>query len=185
MTALSQSFYERPTATVAEELLGKMIVRVLPDSSRLSMIITETEAYLGEMDLASHARFGQTKRNVVMYGHPGIWYVYLIYGIHEMLNVTTESHGTPGAVLIRAGMFEAGAFANGPGVVTRQLEVGREFYGESAVGNKSLFIRDGGLVVPKEAIAAGPRIGVNYAKEWKDQPLRFVLDKSYLLKMNK
>ncbi len=183
MAILKRDFFERSTVLVARELLGKQLLRKFPDGSQGVMTITETEAYVGESDLASHARFGRTERNRVMYGHPGIWYVYLIYGIHEMLNVVTESQGVPGAVLIRAGIFDNGKIAKGPGVVTRELSIGRELYGVSALRNSPLVIRDGGMIVPKRMIIAGPRIGVDYAKEWKDKLWRFRVNPK-LFKMN-
>src|SRR5512137_1741735 len=98
---LPTSFYNRPTLTVARELLGMRLVRLL-DGVRLGGIIIETEAYIGEEDLACHARFGRTRRNAIMFGLPGFAYVYFTYGKHWLLNVVTEQEGNPAAVLIRA-----------------------------------------------------------------------------------
>ncbi|HRY60367.1 MAG TPA: DNA-3-methyladenine glycosylase [Patescibacteria group bacterium] len=99
---LKRSFFNRDTNIVAQELLGKKIVRVLPDGSRIEAIITETEAYHGFDDKASHASRGKTERNKVMFDKAGLVYVYLIYGMHYCLNFTTMGKGFPAAVLIRA-----------------------------------------------------------------------------------
>ena len=98
---LSRQFYARDTHFVARELLGKRLVRIL-EGARLSGSITEVEAYVGEDDRASHASPGPTARNAPMYGPPGFTYVYLIYGVHNCLNIVTERDGFPAAILIRA-----------------------------------------------------------------------------------
>lgn len=184
MLTIPKSFFERSSVIVAKELIGKQIIRNLPDGSKLAMIITETEAYGGEEDLASHARFGRTERNSIMYADAGVWYVYLIYGIHEMLNVVTGTVNKPGAVLIRAGVFNNKKIAKGPGVVTREFGITRELYGKSAIRNSPLVIRDSRLKILKKLIVSGPRVGVDYAGKWKDKPWRFVLDPKELFKMN-
>ncbi len=93
---LPRSFFDRPTLVVTRDLLGMRLVRIL-EGIRLSGIITETEAYIGENDLACHAKAGRTKRTAVMYGPPGHAYVYFTYGNHWMLNVVTEPEGSPAA----------------------------------------------------------------------------------------
>src|SRR5688572_13882499 len=98
---LPAAFYARPTLTVARELLGARLVRIL-DGVRLEGLISETEAYVGETDLGCHAKAGRTRRTQVMYGPPGRAYVYFTYGHHWMLNAVTEAEGFPAAVLIRA-----------------------------------------------------------------------------------
>jgi DNA-3-methyladenine glycosylase len=102
---LSREILAGPTLDAARALLGAHLVRDAPDGSpgarRIGRIV-EVEAYIGEDDAASHARFGRTARNAVMFGPPGIAYVYLVYGMHECLNVVTEPNGRPAAVLIRA-----------------------------------------------------------------------------------
>ncbi len=98
---LPHSFYENDVVQVARELLGMRLVRCL-NGKRIAGIISETEAYRGEADLASHARAGRTARTMVMYGPPGRAYIYFIYGVHWCLNFVAMPVGFPAAVLIRA-----------------------------------------------------------------------------------
>lgn len=98
---LPVAFYNRPTLEVAGELLGKVLVHKSPDGITAGMIV-EAEAYIGEDDPACHAAMGRTTRNTPLYGPPGLAYVYLNYGLHDMVNAVTEADGHPAAVLIRA-----------------------------------------------------------------------------------
>ena len=98
---LARTFYRRPTLEVARELLGKVVVHRTASGATAGVIV-EVEAYSGEDDPACHAASGLTSRNAPLYGTPGYAYVYLTYGIHELLNAVTESAGYPSAVLIRA-----------------------------------------------------------------------------------
>jgi DNA-3-methyladenine glycosylase len=98
---LTKSFYDRPTLTVAEELIGKVLFHRTHAGVAAGMIV-EVEAYIGEDDPACHAAPGPTKRNAPLYGPPGHAYVYLNYGIHNLVNAVTEREGSPAAVLIRA-----------------------------------------------------------------------------------
>ena len=169
---LTGKFFERPTLIVARELLGKTLVRKIGEQ-KISVMITETEAYIGEKDLASHARFGKTKRNAVMYGPAGVWYPYFIYGMHWMLNVTTEQENKPAAVLLRAGIVvDAEIPIGGPGKLAKALKVDGTFYGKSATSG-DLYIEDRGIR-PKKIIRT-PRIGIDYAGAYKDKKWRFVL----------
>lgn len=169
---LTRKFFLRPTLTVARELLGKVIVRRI-GRKKYSVRITETEAYIGEEDLACHARFGKTKRTAVMYGHGGSWYPYFIYGMHWMLNVTTGERDEPAAILIRAGvLIETNMPIKGPGTLAKTLRVDGSFYGKSATSG-ALYLEDRGDR-PKK-IARTPRIGIDYAGAYKDKKWRFVV----------
>lgn len=98
---LSSLFYARPTLDVAADLIGKVLVHERR-GTRVSGVIVEVEAYIGEDDPACHAAPGPTKRNAPLYGPPGRAYVYLNYGMHYLVNAVTEAEGSPAAVLIRA-----------------------------------------------------------------------------------
>jgi DNA-3-methyladenine glycosylase len=165
---LRRRFYERPCETVARGLLGKRLVH-----GDRSGVIVETEAYLGEHDLASHARFGRTRRNAVMFGPGGISYVYLCYGMYELFNVVAGRDGAPQAVLIRA-VDIAGdpALGRGPGKLTRALGLSRRHNGIDLTDHDALSIQRGWRVAERD-IAVGPRIGVDYAGTWARAPLRF------------
>lgn len=164
---LEPSFFARPTDIVALELLGKFLVRKVGRETVAAMIV-ETEVYDGFEDLASHARFGPTKRNAPMFGQGGNWYVYLCYGVHWLLNVTTREVGYPAAVLIR-GVENA----VGPGKLTKYLAIDGTLSGKAANAKSGLWIEDRGVEIPKNTVARGPRIGVDYAGTWKDKHLRF------------
>jgi DNA-3-methyladenine glycosylase len=157
---------------VAQALLGKILVH----GDRAGMIV-ETEAYLGPFDLASHARFGQTGRNAVMFGRAGVAYVYLCYGMYDLFNVVTGKVGEPEAVLVRAlepveGLPPAEDIARGPGKLTRALKIGRGHTGIDLTASPRLYLRRG-CAVAKSRIARGPRIGVSYAGHWAKKPYRY------------
>ncbi len=166
---LQARFFARPALTVARELLGKFLVRRDGDQET-RVLICETEAYLGPHDLASHASKGRTARTEVMFGPPGFWYVYFIYGIHWMLNVVTGDEGCASAVLIRG----AGEW-NGPAILTKAMGIGKTFNGQPAAPASGLWIADGGYAPPRGHIRRTPRIGVDYAGPWAAKPYRFVL----------
>ena len=156
----------------ARNLLGKFLVRRRSPTDPIeARMITEVEAYNGECDLACHARAGRTARTSVLYQDAGVWYVYLCYGIHEMLNLVVGPKDWPAAILIRGvdGIV-------GPGRVTKQLAIDRKLNGLKAEPASGLWIDDRGLIVPDTAVAATPRIGVDYAGvEWSQMPWRFVM----------
>lgn len=174
-TRLTQRFFARPSDAVARALLGKTLV-----CGDRAGVIVETEAYLGADDLASHARFGKTERNAVMFGPGGVAYVYLIYGMYDMFNVVTGPDGRAQAVLVRAleparGVRGGAAAARGPGKLTRALGISRRHNGTDLTRSADLFVAGGARVAP-ERIACGPRIGVDYAGTWASAPLRFWID---------
>ena len=161
----------RGTVVLARWLLGKTLVRTM-GRRRTVHLITEVEAYDGERDLACHASKGRTKRTEVMYQPGGVWYVYLCYGVHEMLNLVTGPADYPAAVLIRGIDGIAG-----PGRLTKHLQVDRQLNGRLAHPGSGLHLEDTGLEVPRRRIKAGPRIGVDYAGPvWAGKPWRFQFD---------
>lgn len=166
---LKPDFFARTADIVAPELLGKYLVRQHGDTET-ALMITEAEAYDGFLDQASHAAKGKTKRTEVMYGKAGHWYVYLIYGMYEMLNIVTGKDGYPSAVLIRG--VEG---IDGPGKLTRELGVARTLNAKPASKGNGLWIEDRGIFIPKNSIITTPRIGVAYAGEWSKKPWRFVI----------
>jgi DNA-3-methyladenine glycosylase len=164
-------FFDRPADRVARELLGAWLVVRGEDGRLQRHAVFETEAYLGAHDLACHGSKGMTKRNAVMFGPAGRWYVYLCYGMHWMLNVVTGVEGVPAAVLIRG----AGEFV-GPGRVTKGLGIDQSFNGLTTGRKTRLWLEPGGAVVPRRWIERTPRIGVGYAGGWAEKPLRYVVD---------
>jgi DNA-3-methyladenine glycosylase len=134
--------------------------------------ITEVEAYVGEKDLACHASKGRTKRTEVMYQPGGRWYVYLCYGMHEMLNLVTGPADHPAAILIR-GLDTV----RGPGRLTKRLDIGRKLNGTIATDAAGLHLEDHGIVLARGRIRSGPRIGVDYAGPvWASKPWRFWIE---------
>lgn len=171
MKRLSRNFFARPAEIVAKDLLGKILVRKLSDNTFKKGFIMETEAYIGVEDLASHAAGGRkTKRNEVMYGPAGVAYVYFTYGMHWLLNVITGEAGDPQGVLVR-GLD----VVSGPARLTKFLEIDGSFNGEDLIVCGNLWVEEG-MDVDLSKVKTTPRIGVDYAKEWKDKPLRFVLE---------
>ncbi len=171
---LTREFFAGRTVTVARALVGKYLVRE-QGGRRLAGRIIEVEAYVGPEDKACHASKGRTARTEVLFGPPGHAYVYLCYGMHELLNVVTECDGFPAAVLLRAMEFE-GRVVDGPGRLTRRFAIGREFNRADLTVGTGLWFEDRGRPVSWSRVKAYPRIGVDYAGEWAAKPWRFRLE---------
>jgi len=182
---LPRDFYNRPTLTVARAMIGARLVRIL-DGAKLVALITETEAYISEKDLACHAKAGRTARTAVMYGKPGHAYVYFTYGNHWMLNVVTEREDFPAAVLIRAiqpiegaeimSARRSGRDTFGPGKLCQALGITKSENGiDLTETNGSLWI-EAGLKIPNSLVTKGPRVGLNNTPEpWLSKPWRFLV----------
>ena len=185
---LAQDFYRREDVVqVSRELLGKVLCTHLR-GHLTKTVITETEAYAGVADKASHAFGGKrTNRTEPMFGPGGIAYVYLCYGIHHLFNVVTNVEGVPHAVLIRAGNPLEGVdimlerrqkpvvdhrLLGGPGSLAKALGITTGLTGQNLQSDR-IWIEDGGISVSREAISAGPRVGVDYAEEDARLPYRF------------
>ncbi len=177
MKKLSRKFFERPTELVARELLGKVLVRKI-GRKKLAGKIVETEAYIGPHDLACHASKGKTERTKTMFESAGTWYVYFIYGMYHCLNIVTEAKDYPSAVFIRAlePLENISGQTDGPAKLCRALKIDNNLNSTSVVSKSSkLYIEDRKNAIPKNKIVSTKRIGVDYAGEWKDKPLRFYI----------
>lgn len=194
-TVLEPTWFTRPTCVVAADLVGKVLCRKLTDSDGsekvLRMRISETEAYIGLEDPACHSHAGtRTERTEIMYAQGGVFYVYLTYGIHHLLNMITAAAESPESVLIRAGFLTEDSdrlideqyqsadkqlthpkqFA-GPGKLTKRLQIDRDLYRKSIEPTSDVWIEDDGCAPP---ISLRPRIGIDYAGDAKDWLLRYV-----------
>ncbi|MFZ3075410.1 MAG: DNA-3-methyladenine glycosylase [Psychrobacter glacincola] len=192
---LEPSWFARPTCVVAADLIGKVLCRELIDSDGqqkiLRMRISETEAYIGEGDAACHAHAGtRTPRTEIMYHIGGVFYVYLTYGIHHMLNLVSGPTESPEAVLIRAGfltensarlideqLLDVNEQLNhikqlaGPGKLTKGLQIERTLYGKPITPASKVWVEDDGCQPP---VSVRPRIGIDYAGEAKEWLLRYI-----------
>ena len=189
---LDQSFYDRPTETVARELLGAILECRTAEGTAAGRIV-ETEAYIGEHDLACHAAAGKTLRTAPLYGPPGIAYVYFIYGMYWCFNAVTRAEHEPSAVLVRALEPVRGIdlmrrrrpkvkrdveLTNGPGKLCLALGItGDHTWHE--LHKPPLVIREG-EEIPDSRVVVTPRIGIT---EWADAPLRyFISDNPFVSK---
>ncbi len=191
---LNKRFYSRDPVTLAKALLGQRLVRVLDDrkKTRLAGTIVEVEAYLGEKDRAAHTFGGRrTPRNESMWRDGGHAYVYFTYGLHHCVNVVASVAGDPVAVLIRAlepteGLGEMyrrrkavkrdSDLCSGPAKLCQALVIDRTLDGCDLITSSQIFIEQiRKTTVPASKITTGPRIGVSYAQDWTDKPLRFYL----------
>jgi DNA-3-methyladenine glycosylase len=181
---LPRAFYERETEIVAREMLGT-VLECETDVGLASGIIVETEAYLGEHDLACHAAAGRTARTEALYGPPGTSYVYFIYGMYWCFNAVTRTEGLPSAVLVRAleplsgtplmqrrrpGIRNEVDLTNGPGKLCAALGIVGSMSGKS-LQRKPLVIREG-KPVPDEKVEVTTRIGITKSADW---PLRWIV----------
>lgn len=172
---LPREFYDRDTIEVAKDLLGKWLVHQIHGEKRIGKIV-EVEAYLGPHDLASHTSKGRTPRTEVMFGPPGHAYVYLIYGMYYCVNAVTQKAGHGSAVLLRAlePISTISSKTQGPGLLCNAMGITKSLNGHDLLSD------DFYIMYPPEnepmTIAERPRVGVGYAKEWKDKHLRFYIE---------
>jgi DNA-3-methyladenine glycosylase len=194
---LDQSFYTRSSVIqIAKELLGKIIYTQF-DGILTGGIITETEAYEGITDRASHAyKNRRTDRTEIMYSNGGIAYVYLCYGVHHLFNFVTDQKGVPHAVLLRgihpiegiptmekrtAKKFSKKGFTDGPGKLSKALAIKTNHTGMDLTGEK-IWVEDQGILIKEEDILATPRIGVDYAGEDAALLYRFFINPASIKK---
>jgi DNA-3-methyladenine glycosylase len=185
---IKKSFYNRNTLKVAQDLLGKFLVRKIGKKTIVGKIV-ETEGYVGPSDLASHASRGKTARTAPMFGPPGHAYVYLVYGLNYCFNTVTEKENYPAAVLIRALEPAEGIdlikknrkkkmpffkLTNGPGKLCQALKIDKSL-NNFDLTERTLWIEDRGLKIKPLEIVAAKRIGVDYAGKYKNKPWRFYL----------
>lgn len=159
-----KTFYTQSAEELAKKLLGMVIVRKNEKNELERYTITATEAYCGEKDKACHSRKGRTERTKVMFQEGGLVYVYLIYGIHWMFNIVANKKENAEAVLI-CGLDRV----KGSGRVGKLLNIDKSFYGEDLITSERIWLEKGKPIKHKSM----PRVGIDYAKEWKDKPLRF------------
>lgn len=202
---LPRSFCQRDTVTVARALLGQVLVRRLPDGTRLAGLIVETEAYLGPEDRAAHTyNHHRSERNESMWQQAATCYVYFTYGMHHCMNIVTRDEQHPQAVLVRAlqpvenhEAMRLGrqtkrsktrspdtALCSGPAKLCQALAITRELDRTDLATSDALWLEQArGRALPRSRIAVGPRIGIARSGDWADQPLRFgVKDSPHLSK---
>ena len=193
---LNREFFARDTVRVARELLGATLVREI-DGRRRSGVVVETEAYTGEGDSACHASRGRTERTAVMFGRPGIAYVYFVYGMHFMLNVVTEEEAVPCAVLLRGLVPVAGEAAmrrarvagarglcDGPAKLCQAMEIDKALNEHDLTAGEELWF-ERHVRVPDTAVVRGPRVGIDYARpEDRDALWRFQVDDAWELDLS-
>lgn len=192
---LAPTWFARPTCVVAADLIGKVLCSQITDSDGqikvLRVRISETESYIGLVDGSVQAHIAKSKAKAeIMSSEGGLFYVYLTYGVHLMLNLISGPAESPESVLIRAGFLSENSdrlleeqslkpdkqlshskqFA-GPGKLTKQLQIDRDLYGKAIAPESGVWIEDDGCRPP---ISLRPRIGIDYAGEAKDWLLRYV-----------
>ena len=185
---IKKNFYNRNTLKVAQDLLGKFLIRKIGKKTIAGKIV-ETEGYVGPNDLASHASRGKTTRTAPMFGPPGHAYVYLVYGLNYCFNIVTEKENYPAAILIRALEPTEGtdwmrrhrhtpkderSISNGPGKLCQALKIDKSL-NNLDLADHTLWLEDRGLKIKPSEIIATKRIGVDYAGKYKNKPWRFYL----------
>lgn len=186
MKKLSRTFYNRDALTLAPDLLGKILVRN-DNGAITSGLIVETEAYCGPLDKAAHTfNNKRTSRTEILFHSAGFAYIYMIYGLHHCLNVTANLPGKPECVLVRALQPLDGQnimserrhtknlknLCNGPGKLCQAMNITRELYGADLCGTE-LYILDNSISVN---VRCSPRIGIDYAQEYRNKLWRFFID---------
>jgi DNA-3-methyladenine glycosylase len=180
VSRLGREAFLETTLRAARDLLGKFLVRAA-GGTRISVMIAEVEAYKGPADRASHAWSGRrTGRTEVLYAEGGRAYIYLAYGLHWLLNLTTGGPGRPECVLIRAAVSVQGAeriVLKGPGLLTRHLKIDGALRGVDVTESRELWVEDRGIRICARDVRRGPRIGIDYAGAyWASRPWRYWID---------
>jgi DNA-3-methyladenine glycosylase len=189
LSQLPRAFFDRPTVTVARELLGQRLVHVR-NGRRLAGLITETEAYVGETDQACHARVGRTPRTAVMYERPGHAYIYFTYGMHWCLCFVTEPVGFPAAVLVRAmqplegvpgmrrrrGPVPEARLTDGPAKLTQAMGIDGKLNGHDLCARGARLYLERARLPRGARVLVGPRVGMGATPEpWHGMPWNFKL----------
>ncbi len=165
---INNNFFTRDVLEVAPALLGMKLICYDKKGLQQSFTITETEAYRGEEDLACHVSKGRTARTEIMYHEGGVLYVYLVYGMHWMLNIVTGRKEVPQAVLLRGIQG-----ITGPGRLTKALGIDKSFNGENMSESSRIWLEDR---VSNPLFITTSRIGIDYAgPEWKNKQWRFIV----------
>ena len=168
MKHLNEDFFTQDAYTVAAQLIGKWICRKT-DGKVYKFQITETECYIGSCDTACHAHKGKTARTQIMWHKGGVCYVYLCYGMHQMLNFITGIEGEAEGVLIRGVVG-----ANGPGRATKAMQIDKTLYGESLLTKEKIWVEDDGKTY---TFKCDKRVGIGYAaQEDQDRLWRFIME---------
>ncbi len=172
LVRLPRNDYARPAIELAPALLGSIMVRRVDGQLRRARLI-EIEAYLGPKDLAAHSSKGRTARTEVMFGPPGHAYVYFIYGMHFMFNIVAGTEGEAQALLVRGAEPLDGwdVDLSGPGRLARAFGIVRADNGLDLTGNDIHLLADPAY---RPRIVRRKRVGVDYARHWKDRLLRFI-----------
>lgn len=199
MDKLNELFYKKSSLLLAQQLLGKILINNL-DGHKISGRIVEAEAYMGVDDKAAHSYKGKrTPRTEIMYGKPGLLYVFMIYGMYNCLNIVAGDIDVPQAVLIRAleplegkeemsikrfnkayeslTKSEKTKLTNGPGKLCMAMGITRNFNGLD-LSKANIYLEDDGY---RPLIVTSKRVGIDYAEEAKDFPWRFYIkDNNYV-----